>query len=231
MSKKFTFGSFSQGTVHKDTHFGALWPQLQPKTYASSLDLYLKGLETKLLKQAREKALDIEKEAYEKGFAQGEKDGLELGQRRLEVIIQQVKNVLAEIERQREDLFRIFEKEMLQLVLSICKKVLHHELTLHEDVITLTLQKAFQYVVDRRKVIVHLNPVDCRHLLSHPEKFPFVLEEEGGVKVVEDHLITRGGCFLETSSGEMDGTIESQLDEIASLIWERPEKEEQSSLR
>jgi flagellar assembly protein FliH len=184
----------------------------------------LKEVETKFLKQAKEKALFIEKEAYEKGFAQGEKDGLELGQRRLETTIQQFRNVFIEIERQRKDLYRAYEREMLQLVFSLSKRVLHRELQVHEDVIIAVLREAFQYVVDRKKVIVHLHPIDYQYLLTHPERVPFPLNDGGGVKVIEDPSMTRGGCFLETSFGQVDATIEGQFDEIVSLIWERMEQ-------
>jgi flagellar assembly protein FliH len=84
-----------------------------------------------------------------------------------------------------------------------------------------TLQEAFQQVVDRKRVIIHLHPMDYQYLLDHPEGFPFLHAEDKGVKVIEDSTITRGGCFLETSFGEINATIESQFDEIVSLIWKR----------
>ena len=220
MSKKFSSDLFHQQPGQEPT-FQIVWNDLQPKTYTSSFQKTLKDLETKLLKQSREKALLIEKESYEKGFAQGEKDGFEVGQRRLETVIRQFENILLEMERQRSDLCRTHEKEMLQLVLSISKKLLHDELPFHEEGIRATLQEAFQHVVDRKRVIVHLHPMDYQYLLNHPEGFPFLHEEEKGVKVIEDSTITRGGCFLETSFGEIDATLESQFDEIVSLIWKR----------
>jgi flagellar assembly protein FliH len=230
LSKKFT-SSHSLPEIPPEGTFQLEWPQLHPKTYASSFHQYLKELEEKVLKQAREKSLFIEKEAYEKGFAQGEKDGLELGQRRIETILTQFKEILLEIEGQRKDLYKAFEKEMLLLVLDISKKVIRHELKLHEDIILASLQGAIQYVVDRRKLVVHLNPVDYQYLLAHPEGLPLPLDEAGAVKVIEDQSVTRGGCFLETSFGEVDATIESQFNEIVRLIWEQWERSGQPSDR
>jgi flagellar assembly protein FliH len=200
-----------------------MWPQFQPRAFASSFQQYMKEFEAKLLRQAKEKALFIEKEAYERGFAQGEKDGIEMGQRRLEAILQQFKNILLEIEHQREDLYHLYEKEMLQLVLSLSKKILHHELQWHEDIILDTLRAAFQYSVDFKEVIVHLNPTDYQYLLKHQEKSPFTFGDQERVRVIEDHSITRGGCFLETSFGKIDATIESQFEEIVSSIWKQME--------
>jgi flagellar assembly protein FliH len=189
----------------------------------------LKELEEKVLKQAKEKSVFIEKEAYEKGFAQGEKDGLELGQRRIQPVIHQLEAILLNIEAQRRDLYKAFEREMLQLVVEISKKVIRHEVTLNGDILLATLQEALQYVVDRRKMVVHLNPVDYQYLLAHPEGFSLPLDEAGGVKLVEDPSITRGGCFLGTTFGEIDATVESQVHEIASLIWAQWERSGQGS--
>jgi flagellar assembly protein FliH len=223
LSKKFTSGPFQREATQQPV-FEKIWPELRPKVYTSSLHQHLAELEEKALKQVREKSVLLEKEAYEKGFAQGEKDGLAFGQKRIEAMIHQFENVLAEIDRQRMELDRAYEREMLQIVLSISKKILHHELTLQEQTISATLQEAFQYVIDRRKVVVHLNPTDYQYLQTHPEGSPFALDEKTGLQVVEDAALSRGGCFLETSFGEVDATIEGQFDEIASLIWEQFEQ-------
>ena len=230
MSKKF-FSSESLPENPRESVFQLAWPQLHPKAYTSPFHQYLKEWEERALKQVREKSLLIEKEAYEKGFVQGEKDGLELGKRRAEAMIHQFKGILLEMERQRKELHQTFEKEMMQLVFGISRKVIHHELTLHEDVILTTIREALQYVVDRKKLVVHLNAVDYQYLLAHGEGLSLPLDEAGGVRVIEDHSITRGGCFLETSFGEIDATVEGQFNEIVSLIWERMEQSRQPSDR
>ena len=230
MSKKFSSDLFHQPTGQEST-FQMIWHDLQPKTYTSSFQKILKDLEAKLLKQAKEKALLIEKESYEKGFVQGEKDGFEVGQRRLEPMIHQFENILLELERQQKDLYRIYEKEMLQLALSMGKKLFHDGVLFHEEAIIATLQEAFQQVIDRKRIVVHLHPMDHQYLLNHPGGFPFLHEEGEGVRIIVDSSISRGGCLLETSFGEIDATLESQFDEIVSLIWKRFESSPPNSDR
>ena len=218
-SKEFQFKNF-KGKDAPDPSFQAAWPQLGGKKFSPQFEQHLKEMEAKILKQARERILVLEKEAYEKGFAQGEKDGLELGQKRIETMIGQLNNLLKEIERQRTDLYERYRREMVQLVLSIAKKVIHHEVNIQEDTIVLTLQEAFKYVVDQKKVVVRLNPIDYQFLLSHRERLPFAGEKMRGIEMVEDPTITRGSSLLETSFGAIDATVENQFDQIASLIWE-----------
>ncbi len=186
----------------------------------------MKEMEAKVLRKAREKALLIEREAYDRGFAQGEKDGFELGQKRAGTIFHQLQKLFSEIAKQREDLYQAYTREMLQLVFCLTRKILQQDLPLPEPVIHKTLQAAFRYVKEQRKVHLRLNPNDYEHLLARPELLPFAQEPNGaeGVKMVADPTITRGGCYLETSRGDIDATLESQLDQIASLIWEKVDK-------
>jgi flagellar assembly protein FliH len=206
---------------NRDASFQLAWPQLNAKKYSPQFEQHLKEMESKVLQQAKERILLLEKEAYEKGFAQGEKNGSELGQKKIETIVHQLNNLLTEIERRRIDLYKNYEKEMVQLVLSIAKRVLHREVDIHEDVVLFTLQEAFKYVVDKREVVVHLNPVDYQYLLSHRDRLSLAVEEMRGIKMIEDPAITRGSSLLETSFGDIDATFESQFEQIASLIWQK----------
>jgi len=217
LSKKFISGPFHQEIGRKNP-FEMAWPSLSPKANVFSSHPGLKELEARALKEVREKGLLIEKEAYEKGFEQGEKDGRELGLKRIEMVIHQVKNALLEIERQRKGFHRTYESEMLRLMLGIGKRIFRQELLFHEEAIIAVLREAFQYVTDRGKVLVRLNPADYQYLLAHPGQAPFSPNENDGVKMIEDPSITRGGCLLETSFGEVDATFESQFDEMVSMV-------------
>jgi len=203
--------------------FQFLFPELNHKEDSLKF-AHLKEMESRIVQQAKGKILGLEKEAYEKGFVQGEKNGLELGQKKVEAILQQLKNLICEIERQRTELYKRYEKEMVQLVLGITQKILQQEVQLREEVVANTLQAAFQYVVDQKKLIVHLHPSDYKFLLAHPELRPFAAEESQGVKMVEDPSISRGGCLLETSFGVIDATLDSQFEQIAALLWQRFEQ-------
>ena len=221
-SKEFQIKNF-RGEGEPDPSFQAAWPQLDGKKFAPQFRPDLKEIEAKIFQQAKEKILAMEKEAYEKGFAQGEKNGLELGQKRIETMISQFHNVIQDIERRRTKLYHKYIREMVQLVLSIAKKVLHREVNIQEDTIAFTLQEAIKYVLDQKKVMVHLNPVDYQFLISHRERSPFARPEMQEINLVEDPAISRGSSLLETSFGNVDATLENQFDQIASLIWQEIE--------
>ena len=220
MSKKFISDKImAQGDLPEPS-YQMVWHSLGTKHYSSAFMEHLRDAESKILKQAKEKALFIEKEAYEKGFAQGEKDGRELGQKRIETIQQQMTHLLEEFLCQREPLYKVYERDMLQLVLSISKKIIRHELQSNEEVILSTLQEAFKQIVDQRKVRICVNPVDFQFLHTHSDRWSLAEKVGHGVELTKDPSITQGGCVMETAYGDVDGTIEGQFDQIVSLIWE-----------
>jgi len=179
----------------------------------------MKEREEKALRQAREKALLVEKEAYEKGFAQGEKDGLELAQKKSERLLESFGQILEKMSGLHADLYRQYETEMVRIVFAITRKILRHDLPLPEAVVKENMEAAFRQVMEPREVVLRLNPKDHQYILSHPGDFPWARSEGGeNIKIVPDPSITRGGCFLETAFGEVDGTLEGQLDQIKSLM-------------
>ena len=206
--------------------FDVQWHPLLSAENARQLNQAAQEMEEKILKQARDRALLIEREAYEKGFAQGERDGLEMGEKRLEAILDTFRKILEEIGSLRRNLYQKYEGEMVRLIFALTRKILRHDLPLPEGWVKETVKAAFQYVLEPRKVIVHLNPKDYQYLLSHPGGFPFSGEgkEEGKVKIVADPSITRGGCFLETPLGDIDATLEAQMGALTESVWQKFEQ-------
>ncbi len=206
--------------------FDVQWHPLLSTENARQLNQAAQEMEEKILKQTRDRALLIEREAYEKGFAQGERDGLELGEKRLEAILDTFRKILEEIGSLRRNLYQKYEDEMVRLIFALTRKILRQDLPLPEGWVKETVKAAFQYVLEPRKVIVHLNPKDYQYLLSHPEGFPFSGEgkEEDKVKVVADPSITRGGCFLETPLGDIDATLETQIGTLLPSVWQKFEQ-------
>ena len=221
-SKEFGPPSFHPGG-ESSSAFQVRWPHLLSRENAQRVDQAAKELEEKILKQARERALLIEREAYEKGFAQGEKDGLELGQKRLEAILDSFRKILEEMAQLRQNLYQKHESEMVQLVFVLTRKILRQDLPLPEGWVKETLKAAFQQVLDPRKFILHLNPKDHQYLLTHPEGLPFRQEgkDEGELKVLADPSITRGGCYLETPIDDIDATLENQIEVLISSVWRK----------
>ena len=81
--------------------------------------------------QARLAAL--EREAFTKGYAQGERAGLEAGGKRAEAMLRRVAQTLEELGGLRQTLIQETERQMVQLALTLARRVVHREVTLDPE--------------------------------------------------------------------------------------------------
>jgi len=184
-------------------------------------DDYKKGKQAEdIVKEAQEKAALLEREAYEKGFAQGEKDGLDLGEKKALKVIENIENLLREISDLKKDIIREYEKEILELIFAIAKKIIHHQISSDEKAVKDTVLKALHLAVEKSKIIIRVNPEDCDYVQRLKPEFFTKFRGPKSIMVTSDPSITRGGCFLETPYGDVDARVETQLEMIYQCLEE-----------
>ena len=159
----------------------------------------------------------LEREAYEKGFAQGQKDGLDLEKSKMEEMGKQYETLLSEIMDLKVNIFRDSEGEMLRLIELIVKKVIGEEIKTGEAIIRHSIKSAAKFLTDKRKVRIIINPEDMEEV---KKMLPDLsrLTKGGNFQLTEDPSVGKGGCLLETGFGRINATIDDQLDEIKKVI-------------
>ena len=173
-----------------------------------------------ILRKAEQRASHLEIEGYEKGFTQGEKDGLELGTRKAMKVIENMETLFRSFSQLREDIIQQHEKEILALVLSVLKKILHEQVVLDEKVIRETVLDALSIATDRSAVSIRLNPEDCISVENLKADFFSRIKELTTLKIIQDSSVKKGGCFLETPCGNVDARLETQLECIQQSLEE-----------
>ena len=168
----------------------------------------------KNIKNANENTADLEKEAYDKGFSQGEKDGLELGNKKALKIIENIENLFIEMNQIKKEVIKYHEKEILEMIFSIATKIIHCKLESNDKIIKDTVLEALDLTVEKSKLILKVNPEDLDYVEQlRPEIFDR-FNEIKSIMVTPDPSITRGGCFLETPYGDVDARVEARLEKI-----------------
>lgn len=172
--------------------------------------------------EARKKAQHIERQAYEEGFQQGQKDGREVGERSLDQQVQQFREMVHALAREKEELFRQREKELLELVLSVSRKIVARELQLQPEAIQEIVAGGFRILADTEDVKLRINPQDHEILQwASQESWP------PGVELVPDGTIHPGGFMMETASGDIDGTLKNRWAAVAQMIQKELQAEDE----
>lgn len=177
----------------------------------------------RMIQEARLKVSEIEKEAYEKGFAEGQKAGMEVGESMGETLLKQYSSGIDALNKLRRELFLTSEKEVIRLSLEVARKVIKREVAIDEELILTLVKVALSRVADQTLITIRVNPRDYQSIERH-RPAGIGMSENGSasesVKIVEDPLIARGGCIIETESGTIDARVEEQIREIEKGLLE-----------
>jgi flagellar assembly protein FliH len=168
----------------------------------------------------QDKLARVEKEAYEKGFAQGEKDGLELGSVKAEKLAGNLEILLEEIAQLRSSIAKQYEGDIVALVYAIARTIIQTQVGFSDSVVKDTIQTALELTAEKSDITIKINPDDFEYVEKiRPELFSNKPTLKALV-VTPDASIGRGGCLLETPSGDVDARIETQLANILQTLKE-----------
>jgi flagellar assembly protein FliH len=163
--------------------------------------------------QQQERLAALEREAFTKGYAQGERAGLEAGGKRAEAMLRRVAQTLEELGTLRKDLMQQSERQMVQLALTLARRVVHREITLDPELIAAMAHVAIKKLGISNPSTIRLHPDDYTIVARDGDRW-----SGSNVSVVPDPSISRGGCMVESDFGNIDGSLDRQFDEMARAL-------------
>ena len=160
----------------------------------------------------QEQTVNIEearKEAFQAGFAEGERTGSENAMRQTQGAIASFGQAARELIALKPRLRAEAERELVALSLAIARRVVHREL--HVDPTTvLAIVHACLQEFDRVEIQrLAVSPEDLDAVAAYFRDNPVA-----NLKLVADPGVSRGGALFQTNQGELDARIETQLREI-----------------
>jgi flagellar assembly protein FliH len=160
----------------------------------------------------------LEQEAYDKGFATGEKDGISAGEKKMQALGADLSAVIESVADFRKELVEQYETELLDLVLAICRKIIYCEISVNHQVIQETVRHILDDAPAGQPVTVRLHPKDMAAVEKLISSTEVSATDMNRVSMVSDTSVSRGGCRLETPHGDMDATIETRLKNVYDVL-------------
>jgi flagellar biosynthesis/type III secretory pathway protein FliH len=108
------------------------------------------------------------------------------------------------------------QPEIVRLALRVAEKILRQRIEAHPDAIVPMVDEALRAFLaqNQTRVVLRVHPADEKVLAAHRQRWLERNPTIGGIVVVPDEAVGRGGCRLESESGTVDATFETQLDVI-----------------
>ena len=157
---------------------------------------------------------EIEEKAYAKGFARGEKAGIESGNEKIESVVNRINKGLSELRKIRQDIYLETEQEIVKLAMAIARKIVCNEIRVNKNAVVNVVKEAVKKVDGSERVKVKLSIKDFQFINN--EK-PAIIDKITNIENVGfemDESISDGGCIIETESGDIDARIEKQFQAV-----------------
>jgi len=156
----------------------------------------------------------IEKAAYENGFRQGEKAGLEIAEKQVEAMMKRYAEAICEIGRIKPALYAQAERDVVKLVLQVAKKIVHREVRVDREIVQTLVRVALDHVAVKSAARIRLHPADYEFVSGECRASVLPGESDREITLLADKSIERGGCLIETECGDIDARIEEEFREV-----------------
>jgi flagellar assembly protein FliH len=173
-------------------------------------------------RQESEGVLKIEnlrREAFEDGYREGERRGLEDGLKHIAEVLDKYAGYLVDIASFSEKMREEWERKIVDVALAVARKVIGKEISESREAVASIARNALLAAQGENVMEIRLSEGDYEALdeSSFLTKLP---AEYRDVIVIPDKGVSEGGCVIRTDFGEIDGRIEVQLREIEKVLRE-----------
>lgn len=156
---------------------------------------------------------ELQKQAYDEAFAEGLEAGKAAGAKEVSARALRLEEILNALARPLDDVDDAVEEQLVELAIALVRQLFRREISIEPEHVIGVVREAIQLLpVASRNVRVLLHPDDAR--LVHE-----TLSQSDGEcawTVVEDPLVTRGGCRVVTENSRIDASTEARLQAVIS---------------
>ncbi|WP_449434255.1 flagellar assembly protein FliH [Pseudomonas putida] len=166
----------------------------------------------------------IRQEAYNEGFATGEREGFHSTQLKVRQEAEQALQAkLASLEKLMQQLLQPIaeqdtqiEKTLVHLVAHMTRQVIGRELRSDSSQITQVLREALKLLpMGADNIRIHLNPQDFELAKALRER------HEESWKLLEDEALLPGGCRIETAHSRIDASMETRIEKAVAQLFDQ----------
>ncbi|AXO89135.1 flagellar assembly protein FliH [Pseudomonas sp. K1(2024)] len=166
----------------------------------------------------------IRQEAYNEGFATGEREGFHSTQikvrqeaeQALDAKLQSLEQLMTHLLEPIAEQDAQIEKSLVHLVAHVAREVIGRELRSDSTQIAQVLRQALKLLpMGAENIRIHLNPQDFEQVKTLRER------HEERWKLLEDESLLPGGCRIETAHSRIDASMETRMEKAVAQLFEQ----------
>jgi flagellar assembly protein FliH len=152
----------------------------------------------------------IKTAAHQQGRNEAEAAANQRAMQKAEPVIAALNRIVQELAGARRSFRAEAEHDTVQLAIAIARRVLHRELSTDPEAILGLVMAASQKLTARETHRLRVSPSDAAAIQEHRSR----LDLPPALEIISDASLSPGSAIFETSRGELDASIGTQLAEI-----------------
>jgi flagellar biosynthesis/type III secretory pathway protein FliH len=146
---------------------------------------------------------------FEDAFVQGEKAGFEMGMKKTEPLVKRLNTYIAELSSFRKELAEKTERLSVQLALMFAETIVLKECSENREILVDMARKALEICDEKGDIVIRVSREDSKYISG---------EMVSPLTVVADDTLKEPGFIIETSFGDIDGRISTQMEELTKKV-------------
>ncbi len=150
-------------------------------------------------------------EGKQEGYNQGYQEGLNKVKQEGAELINTLKSLLQEGQSILETKFAEEEMEIRQLICDVVSRIVKKEINTDDQTVVRITKECIRTASERQNLHILVHPDDKELVEKWVPDFTRQFDEIEKITIAEDPRVDHGGVIIETRMGNIDGRIETQL--------------------
>jgi len=208
-------------------------PKLSMEEVEALVEARLKQAEAQFL-QEKEQAIESAHQAgieagHAQGYEEGHRVGLVEGQTQSQDEIARFQAMLGYLADRWDRVFKSADMDVTQLAFAVAQNIIGAVSDVREDLVLQSVRDCLTHVQDTKQLTICVNPDDLVIVRANRTHWQESYERIESMIIEADASIERGGCIIETPSGDIDGQFASRIEKLRGVILESLQNEPQET--
>ena len=185
---------------------------------SSKAETYLNQVYERAKQLFEEQKIKGYEEGSEKGYNEGYEKGYSEGKEESDKLIKEELEVKNEYLNMKKNILKSTEKDIINLVITICEKVINQKLEFDNEMVVNLVYKGIESLNATDNLTIIVSKEDYNIVDMFKDKILARASLIENIEIKVDSKFSKGDCILETSKGNVDVSVSYQLDEVKSLL-------------
>ncbi|MGY3713921.1 flagellar assembly protein FliH [Sutcliffiella cohnii] len=168
----------------------------------------------------------LKQEAFNEGYKNGYDSGESEAKKDYETIINNANTTMRLAKEHYTEKLDMLEEEMLKISIKIAEKIIGTALSSDEVQFVSFVRQALKEVKEKEEIKVFVSPNRFSLLIDNKESLQSVVNNVSEIMIFADKELSEWSCWIDSSAGRMDATVDTQLEQIKEKLLQLVQKKD-----